>query len=120
MKYKTECIELLRKRGFTEDFTAAPRFSVHSKPNKTYKPHELKISGFYHCMEAENQPDDSVVYAIETNDGRKGILIDNNREYLDDRVSEFIHVVNIARQRSKRPWYMGPVEWVFIKPFFSN
>jgi hypothetical protein len=121
VKSRNECIEDLRKRGFTEDFGPSAEFGIHYiVSNKTYRPHELRISAFYHCVEEKEEKEDSVVYAIETNDGKKGILIDNNREFLDDRVSEFIHVVNMARQRSKRYKFLLPVQWLFRIPFSTN
>jgi hypothetical protein len=120
MKTKIKCIEYLRDKGFTEDFTSSPRFRIHTASNKTYRPHELKISSYYQCTSEETLEKDSVVFAIETNDGKKGILVDQEYEAMNEKISEFIHVVNVARKKNKKYWFLQPVKWLFRFRFSYN
>jgi hypothetical protein len=120
MKTKIKCIEYLRDKGFTEDFTSAPEFRIHTSGNKTYRPHELRISSYYQCATEESSDQNSVVFAIETNDGKKGILIDLENEALGEKISEFIHVVNVARRKNKKYKFFQPVQWLFRFPFSRN
>jgi hypothetical protein len=120
MKTKTKCIEYLRDKGFTEDFTSAPEFRIHTSSNKTYKPHELKISSYFQCTAEESPEENSVVFGIETNDGKKGILVDHENEALGEKISEFIHVVNVARRKNKKYRFLHPVQWLFRFPFSKN
>jgi hypothetical protein len=61
-----------------------------------------------------------VVFAIETNDGKKGILVHHENEAMGEKISEFIHVVNVARRKNKKYWFLQPVQWLFRFPFSYN
>src|SRR5688572_3771308 len=86
-----ESLEYLRKKGFTKEFKIE-QHTLHAidDTSKTYSPEQLKI--VYHFrFEGDSDPGDmTALYAIETNDGVKGTLIDAFGTYSSQKVSEFL------------------------------
>ena len=77
-QYQTlsEATNDLQKKGYTSDFDLKPEAIVCKKANKIYEPEDFHIDEF-HRFEGMSNPDDmSVVYAVTTIDGKKGMLID--------------------------------------------
>src|SRR5688572_19681961 len=70
------CTNRLVKEGFSENFVAHKTGIEAPTTKRIYVPSEVRILNFYR-FEGESDPaDNSVVYAIEANDGTKGLLID--------------------------------------------
>jgi hypothetical protein len=68
-------INTLTKNGYEEGFRAENTKIVGSKTSKEYLPEELKIVESYRFEGMSNPQDDSIVFAIEANDGMKGTLV---------------------------------------------
>ncbi|MEX1189288.1 MAG: phosphoribosylpyrophosphate synthetase [Bacteroidia bacterium] len=68
----------LTLKGFTEDFKAEQSSikAIYSK--REYKPEDLKIVKVYRFEGATNPSDQSILFAIESNDGLKGTLVMSN------------------------------------------
>jgi hypothetical protein len=88
------CTNRLTQEGFTENFVPKSTGIEAPSSGKLYVPSEVKIVNFYR-FEGESDPaDNSVVYAIETNDGTKGLLIDAyGGPYVNQKVGQFIKEV---------------------------
>ncbi|MCW3078473.1 MAG: hypothetical protein JWO32_3082 [Bacteroidetes bacterium] len=120
MDSKIQYIENLRRRGFTENFTTSASYTILTDHKKIYEPRELKISSFY-TYSAETDPKDySVLYAIETIDGKKGILIEDHCESPDEKVENFINSIKTARQNHKKHWFINPIQKMFKVKFSMN
>ena len=99
----SEVIEAVKKDGYTKNFMANEEGLVNLDTNTTYAPHDVKISNFYR-FEGESDPgDSSILYAIETKDGEKGILTDSYGAYSDTNVTDFIKEVE---EISKKPHFV--------------
>lgn len=95
------CTNRLQKAGFTENFVPHKSGIEAPSTKKLYVPNEVKIINFYR-FEGESDPaDNSVLYAIETDDGTKGLLVDAyGGPYVDQRVGQFIkEVQDIEKQK---------------------
>lgn len=101
MTTMSSCTTKLAKEGYTENFTIKNVGLEAPSTGKLYNPVEVKINSFYR-FEGESDPADSaIVYAIETGDGLKGLLIDSYGAYRSDRVSKFImEVENITKRKA--------------------
>jgi hypothetical protein len=88
------CSNRLLNEGFTENFVPHKTGIEAPTSKKLYVPSEVKIVNFYR-FEGESDPaDNSVLYAIEANDGTKGLLVDAyGGPYVDHRVGQFIKEV---------------------------
>ena len=93
MSTMVSILDVLTENGYTTQFKAGEGILLSLVSNKKFKPEDVKINHFYR-FEGESNPDDSsIVYAIETNTGEKGTLIDSYGAYSDQLVSAFIKQV---------------------------
>lgn len=99
MNTMTNCTNKLYAEGFVENFIAKERGLEAPTTKKIYDPTEVKIISFYR-FEGESDPaDNSILYAIETNDGVKGMLIDAYGPYANPAVAKFIAEVEDISKR---------------------
>ena len=72
----SQVIEMLQRKGFIENFQMGKDGFTAKKNGSKLKPQNVKIRKVYR-FEGQSNPDDmSVLYALETDTGIKGILID--------------------------------------------
>ncbi|MDQ3047374.1 MAG: hypothetical protein M3R27_07480 [Bacteroidota bacterium] len=90
LKTLAACMNKLQNDGFQENFMVKERGLCALDADKTYSAEEVKIVNFYR-FEGESDPADSaILYAIETNDGLRGMLSDAYGPYADSKVTKFI------------------------------
>ncbi|HAD97521.1 MAG TPA: phosphoribosylpyrophosphate synthetase [Cryomorphaceae bacterium] len=88
-------IDELTKRGYTLDFNLLSDSIECKSEDLRYKPAEFHIDEF-HRFEGMTNPDDmSILYAISTNDGRKGTMVDAYGAYSDPRTTEMVQKMRI-------------------------
>ena len=93
MQTMVSILDVLNKNGYTTQFKVDENEIVSVNTNKKFKPRHIKINHFYR-FEGESNPDDnSIVYAIETNTGERGTLIDSYGAYSDASLTNFIKEV---------------------------
>lgn len=84
------CTNKLTTEGYTENFVAKENGIEAQSSKKMYEPYHVKVNSFYR-FEGESDPaDNSILYAIETNDGLKGMLVDAYGVYANPLVSDFM------------------------------
>ncbi len=92
----SQVVDILRQKGFKEDFEMTKAGFTAKNSGKILKPDNIKIIKTYR-FEGDSNPDDmSIVYAMETNSGVKGILIDAYGTYAGnetEKLSEFLKQV---------------------------
>jgi len=96
-RYETllEAINGLRKKGYTHDFNLKEESLISD--DITLRPKDFRINEF-HRFEGESNPDDSsIVYAIESNNGIKGILVNGWGAYSETTSAEMVEKLKIAR-----------------------
>ena len=92
-------IDDLARRGFTESLAVVGNELCTTKMQKIFRPDEVVIRG-YRRFEGVSDPDDmSIVYAIETEGGIRGTLVDAYGVYADPAVSAFLSKVPVRRSR---------------------
>lgn len=91
MTTMVSCMNKLQGDGYTENFVAKETGLEAPSVKKLYTPSQVKIDNFYR-FEGESDPaDNAIVYAIETEDGVKGMLVDSyGGPYSNHKVSQFI------------------------------
>ncbi len=90
-------IEELGRRGFTEHFEVIGGQLRAVESGKTFRAEELAIRE-YRRFEGVSDPDDmAIVYAIESQTGTRGVLVDAFGVYSNPVVSEFLKDVPIHR-----------------------
>lgn len=89
-------IDQLARRGFTESFSVVGNRLRVVETRKTFRPDEVVVRE-YRRFEGVSDPDDmAIVYAIETEGGIRGTLVDAYGVYSDPAVSAFLEAVPIV------------------------
>jgi hypothetical protein len=93
-----KCLNKLEADGYTDQFRVE-KGKLNDLTNcKKYKPKDVRAVNFYR-FEGVSDPDDmSILYAIETTDGRKGTLVDAYGLYSDDETGEFLNQVETNKK----------------------
>ena len=103
LKTLQACMAKMIETGFTDDFKATDEGLKSLRTDKVYSPDEVKIANYYR-FEGVSDPDDmSILYAIETNDGLKGTLVDAYGAYASPEVNEFILAVENINKKMVSP-----------------
>jgi hypothetical protein len=98
MKTLTETIDKFRSKEFIYDFYIKEGKLRSDETKESFVPEDLIIerTGRY---EGDSNPDDmSIIYAITSESGTKGILLDAYGTYADPQISEFIKDVPIKSE----------------------
>lgn len=98
MSSMVSVLATLTSTGYETQFKATEDGLRSMASQNTYKPADVEIKHFYR-FEGESSPDDnSIIYAIETNDGEKGTLIDSYGANSDPLVDCFIKEVETIKK----------------------
>jgi hypothetical protein len=93
LKSLQACLAKMIATGFTDDFKATDDGLKSLRTDKVYSPDEVTITNFYRFEGASDPDDTSILYAIETQDGVKGTLVDAYGAYASPEVNQFILAV---------------------------
>jgi hypothetical protein len=89
------CARRFHRRGFNENFEVDERGFHSAGVEKFYKPEEITIVEFKHFESDSDSKDESVLYAIKTTDGKKGIFSDVFGPHADPAVAKFMKEVKM-------------------------
>lgn len=102
LKTLVQCINSLKKYGFKKDFQVTEEGLKCTDDCKIYSPEQVSILNFYR-FEGDSDPADmSILYAIQTEDGVKGTLVDAYGPYSSRKVADFIVQVEEIQKRTDR------------------
>ena len=90
-----ETLEELKKNGFTSNFEFLDQTFQDVDSGRTFMADELTIVEHYRFEGASDPDDMSVVYAIESNDGLKGVIADAFGLYANPDLGGFLETVKI-------------------------
>ncbi|HEY9047086.1 MAG TPA: hypothetical protein VIN08_14375 [Ohtaekwangia sp.] len=100
MKTLNACLDKMVEQGYVENFKAGNGGLQSFNSEKTYSPKEINIVNFYRFEGISNPDDNSILYVIETADGKKGTLTDAYGAYADPAVAKLIvEVEEIQKQK---------------------
>lgn len=80
----THAIDDLKRRGYTTDFDLKPDSINDAATDLRVHPEDFAIDEFHRFEGTTNPDDSSVIYAISSKDGVKGILIDAYGAYAEN------------------------------------
>ncbi len=102
LKTMVDCHKKMMQDGYKEDFAVYQAKLKSMSDEKMYGPSEVNIVNFFR-FEGQSDPDDnSIMYVIETNDGKKGTLVDAYGAYADADISEFIAGVEMIQKKAAK------------------
>lgn len=95
----TEALKGLKARGFTTNFEFLNNAFCAVDSGRTFKAEELSIRE-HHRFEGVSDPDDeSIVYAIESNEGLCGTIADAYGVYANPELEAFMEKVKMREAR---------------------
>lgn len=90
-----EAVRDLERRGFTANFEFLGETFRALESGRTFRPDDLTIVE-HHRFEGASDPDEmAVVYAIESRDGTRGVLVDAYGVYANPDLAAFLEDVKI-------------------------
>jgi hypothetical protein len=91
----SEAVNDLKKRGYTEDFNLQPHCLECTSQNVQVHPEHFVVDE-YHRFEGMSNPDDnSIVFAISSDDGVKGTLVDAYGMYSENLTAPMIEKLTV-------------------------
>lgn len=90
-----EAVNGLRSRGYDYDFHYEDACLHCSKISEKFKSSDLKITEYYRFEGMSDPEDNSVIYAIQSNQGHKGIIIDAYGAYSDEQKTAFLTDIEV-------------------------
>ncbi len=91
-----------REKGYTDDYDVESSTTmVNSSTKQSYSPDEVTFVNFYRFEGMSDPGDNTILYEVETNDGRKGLLITPYGPDCPAHVADFVASVDqIAKQHA--------------------
>jgi hypothetical protein len=90
-------IEDLQSRGYNEDLNFCDGGLEHKRTSCIYPAEAMEVVEFYRFEGASNPDDNSILYAIETSDGLKGLLVDAYGAYSGNIPRDIVNKLRIDR-----------------------
>ncbi len=94
----SEAIKGLQEEGYTEDFNLHDEGMESKKHKKVWKACDLEVVKYYRFEGMSNPDDNSILYVIETSDGKKGLLVDNYGASASNVSPEMIEKLRITHK----------------------
>jgi len=88
------CTKELEEKGFTTNFKVEDDVLKAVGSDKTYQSDQVKIVNFFRFEGTSDPSDMTILYAIETNDGVKGTLVDAFGTYANPDIDAFLRNVH--------------------------
>lgn len=93
----SEAVDALKARGFTANFEFIDGHFTSVENDRHFEAAELTIVEHHRFEGISNPSDESIVYAIESRDGVRGILVDAYGVYANPELSAFMENVKTTR-----------------------
>ncbi len=94
----TEAVDALLQRGYRYNFNFENGALYCSGIDECFKPDDLLITEVYRFEGITDPTDSSVVYAIESKQGHKGVLVDAYGVYADESKNNFLKDIPVKNQ----------------------
>jgi hypothetical protein len=90
-----EAVNNLQIRGYIYNFNYLDSSLQFGEINEKLAAEDLLITEFYRFEGMSDPEDNSVIYALESRQGHKGIVIDAYGAYSDENITRFLKNVKI-------------------------
>lgn len=94
-KTLSQVMEVLRKRGYTEDFNLVEECLAYAKDGSRIYPKDLTIDKIYRFTGFNDLDDESILYAMHHSDGTKGVFVNAYGTYSDPQANKIIDQIPV-------------------------
>ncbi len=92
----SEAIAVVRKEGYTEDFNLQPNCIECQALELRLHPEEFTVDQYFRFEGMSDPGDNSILYAITSNNGEKGLLVDAYGMYSENITPEMVKKLEIS------------------------
>ncbi len=92
----SEAMNKLKEAGFDYEFDFKDAHLCCGSENREFGSSEIKIVQVHRFEGISDPQDSSILYAVETNDGSKGLVVDAYGMYADPEKTKFMSDVEIV------------------------
>ena len=92
----------LKKRGFTKSYEMRNGKLYCFENESTYNADQLRIVEYHRFEGASNPASTSVIFALEAEDGSKGVIISTYGAYMDAGLATFLDEVKIRTKKKDK------------------
>lgn len=92
----SEAINDLKKRGYVEDFNVQPTCLECASLSLKLHPEDFVVDEFHRFEGMSNPDDNSIVFAISSNDGIKGTLVDAYGVYSENLTDSMVRKLAVT------------------------
>ena len=93
----SQAIEGLQQQGYTENLNYCDTGLENKGKSCVYPASEILVKAFFRFEGKTDPGDNSILYAIETSDGQKGLLVDAYGAYSGNIPPEIVEKLSIDR-----------------------
>jgi hypothetical protein len=95
-KTLSEVIEVLRSRGYTEDFNLLEENISYKKGGEKINLHDIVIDKIYRFTGGNDLEDEAILYAMRNiKDGAKGVFVNGYGIYSDNAANNIIRQIAV-------------------------
>lgn len=94
----SQAITNLEQRGYVHDFNLHPEWIECAPLNRKFLPQEFHVDEVYRFEGSSNPDDSSILFAIKSSDGVKGLLVDAYGMYANSLSTMMIEKLTIDKQ----------------------
>jgi len=95
-KTLTEVLEVLRGRGYTEDFNLLEEYASYKKNGEKVNLHDIVIDKIYRFTGENDMEYESILYAMRNKkDGAKGVFVNGYGTYTDELANAIIKEISV-------------------------
>lgn len=91
----SEAMGQLKSDGYVYDFNLDKEHIFCQELDLKVQPHEFKVVEYYRFEGDSNPSDNSILYAVETEDGTKGLLVDAYGAYSGEISDKLVQALKI-------------------------
>jgi len=91
----------LNRRGFTLNFNPKGDYIECQSLGLLLRPQEFEIVEFYRFEGMSDPADNAIVYAIQSHEGLKGVLVNAYGMYADEMTAELVEKLKVHHEFAK-------------------
>lgn len=104
-KTLVEVLEVLRQRGYTEDFNLLEVQDSYKKDGVKVSIEDIVIDKIYRFSEQNDVNDEAILFAMHNRkDGAKGVFVNSYGAKTDPEATEIIRRITIAEENNDDDW----------------
>lgn len=96
-----QCLQKAKADGYTFSLAVTDHGLTIEGEKQYFSPHEVSVEDYYRFEGASDPDENSILYLIRLDNGKRGVLINSYGAYADPLIASFIEQVEDMNRKSK-------------------